>query len=151
MIARTAAALVLFFLGIGLPVWSLAQKAPTPGHYLFAWAGDVAQKGQSFLAVIDADPRSASYGRLMTTLATGQKTVNVHHTEYTMRWITLLPTAERSGAKSPAQAESLPHHKTVPPPSRAGLERREAYAARLEAGMTSLLMTAAFFCATSRS
>jgi hypothetical protein len=84
MIARTAAVLVLFSLGIGLPVWSLAQKAPTPGHYLFAWAGDAAQKAQSFLAVIDADPQSASYGRLMTTLGTGQKTVNVHHTEYTM-------------------------------------------------------------------
>jgi len=83
MIARTAAALTLS-LAIGLPIWSLAQKAPIPGHYLFAWTGDAAQKDQSFLAVIDADPRSASYGRLMTTLGTGQKTVNVHHTEYTM-------------------------------------------------------------------
>ena len=55
-----------------------------PGHYLFAWPGDAAQKAQSFLAVIDADPQSESYGRLMITLGTGQKTVNVHHTEYTM-------------------------------------------------------------------
>ncbi|HLY63911.1 MAG TPA: hypothetical protein VKU60_00135 [Chloroflexota bacterium] len=60
-----------------------AQPAPS-GHYLFAWAGDVAQTGHDFLAVIDADPRSAAYGRLMTTLATDQRTMQVHHTEYTL-------------------------------------------------------------------
>jgi hypothetical protein len=55
-----------------------------PGHYLFVWAGDQAKKGNDFLAVIDADPSSASYGRLVTTLATDQQTMRVHHTEYTM-------------------------------------------------------------------
>lgn len=84
MTARTGALPALFSLAIGLPVWSQAQKTSIPGHYLFAWAGDAAKKAQSFLAVIDADPQSESYGRLMTTLGTGQKTVNVHHTEYTM-------------------------------------------------------------------
>lgn len=54
------------------------------GHYLFVWAGDQALQGNDFLAVIDADPGSTSYGRLLTTLATDQKTVRVHHTEYTM-------------------------------------------------------------------
>ena len=54
------------------------------GHYLFAWAGDVERKGNDFLAVIDADPASPSYGRLLTTLATDQQTKLVHHTEYTM-------------------------------------------------------------------
>ena len=53
-------------------------------HYLFVWAGDRALKGNDFLAVIDADPASASYGRLVTTLVTDQQTVRVHHTEYTM-------------------------------------------------------------------
>jgi len=60
-----------------------ASNAAT-GHYLLVWAGDRAQKGNDFLAVIDADPSSASYGRLLTTLATNQQTVRVHHTEYTM-------------------------------------------------------------------
>ncbi|MGO8797017.1 MAG: hypothetical protein ACLQLC_19525 [Candidatus Sulfotelmatobacter sp.] len=59
------------------------EIAPT-GHYMFAWAGDRAKKGNDFLAVIDADPSSASYGRLVTTLATDQQTKLVHHTEYVM-------------------------------------------------------------------
>jgi hypothetical protein len=48
------------------------------GHYLLVWAGDRAHKGNDFLAVIDADPSSASYGHLVTTLATDQPTVRVH-------------------------------------------------------------------------
>lgn len=55
-----------------------------PGHYLFAWAGDVAQQGNDFLAVIDADPASGSYGQLVATVVTDQQTGQVHHTEYTM-------------------------------------------------------------------
>jgi hypothetical protein len=54
------------------------------GHYLFAWTGDVAKKGNDFLAVIDADPASPTYGKLMTTLVTDQQTQQVHHTEYEM-------------------------------------------------------------------
>ena len=77
----------LILCAIGLP--ALGQPpapgpAPTPGHFLFAWAGDVAQQGNDFLAVIDADPRSVSYGHLLTTAVTDQQTGQVHHTEYTM-------------------------------------------------------------------
>jgi hypothetical protein len=63
-----------------------SQSAPvkSSGHYLFAWTGDVANKGNDFLAVIDADPASPSYGHLVTTLATDQQTMLVHHTEYVM-------------------------------------------------------------------
>lgn len=61
-----------------------AQEHPASGHYMFAWTGDQEKKGNDFLAVIDADPSSATYGRLMTTLVTDQKTMLVHHTEYTM-------------------------------------------------------------------
>src|SRR5215469_7971426 len=60
------------------------QKSSPAGHYLFAWTGDAANKGNDFLAVIDADPMSPNYGHLVTTLATDQKTALVHHTEYTM-------------------------------------------------------------------
>jgi hypothetical protein len=64
----------------------LAKEAMSAGsgHYLFVWAGDRAHKGNDFLAVIDADPASASYGRLVTTIATDQQTMLVHHTEYSM-------------------------------------------------------------------
>jgi hypothetical protein len=61
-----------------------AQPPAGAGHYLLVWAGDRDKKGNDFLAVIDADPSSASYGRLLTTLATDQQTMQVHHTEYTM-------------------------------------------------------------------
>ena len=62
------------------------QHQPTSanGHYLFVWSGDAANQGNDFLAVIDADPASSSYGHLITTLATDQKTELAHHTEYAM-------------------------------------------------------------------
>ena len=54
------------------------------GRHLLVWAGDRAQNGNDFLAVIDADPHSRTYGRLVTAVVTDQPTVRVHHTEYTM-------------------------------------------------------------------
>ena len=60
------------------------QKLTSAGHYLFAWTGDAEGKGNDFLAVLDADPASPSYGHLVTTVATDQRTIMVHHTEYTM-------------------------------------------------------------------
>jgi hypothetical protein len=60
------------------------EPKPLAGHYLFAWVGDSAKQGKDFLAVIDADPSSPSYGHLLTTLVTDQITMLVHHTEYTM-------------------------------------------------------------------
>jgi hypothetical protein len=67
-----------------LPAACQSVTGGSSGHYLFAWTGDAENKGNDFLAVIDADPASASYGHLLTTLATDQKTGYVHHTEYTM-------------------------------------------------------------------
>jgi hypothetical protein len=66
------------------PLKSQEQKPAGSGHYLFAWTGDVANKGNDFLAVINADPSSASYGHLVTTIVTDQQTKLIHHTEYTM-------------------------------------------------------------------
>ncbi len=67
------------------PAAPVAPAAPAaPGHYMFAWAGDAAKKGNDFLAVIDADPASATYGRLVTTIGTDQQTTDAHHTEYVM-------------------------------------------------------------------
>jgi hypothetical protein len=63
---------------------SAENGTPSSGHYLFAWTGDADKKGNYFLAVIDADPESATYGQLVTTLATDQPTVRIHHTEYVM-------------------------------------------------------------------
>ena len=77
-------AFALIFSAINVPLQSQDQKATVPGHYLFAWAGDAAHKSTDFLAVIDANPSSPSYGHLVTTLATDQQTMRVHHTEYSM-------------------------------------------------------------------
>ncbi|MBV9887962.1 MAG: hypothetical protein JO119_15550 [Acidobacteria bacterium] len=79
---------MLRFFSIAAIVVCLVTLSPKSrsqaGHYLFAWAGDRALQGKDFLAVIDADPSSPSYGHLLTTLATDQTTLRVHHTEYTM-------------------------------------------------------------------
>ena len=60
------------------------EESKASGHYMFAWTGDAAKKGNDFLAVIDADPASPTYGHLITTVVTDQQTVRVHHTEYVM-------------------------------------------------------------------
>jgi hypothetical protein len=81
---RFLLALALLFCAVSVPSQSQDHQTTAPGHYLFAWAGDADLKGNDFLAVIDADPSSPSYGHLVTTLATDQPTMRVHHTEYTM-------------------------------------------------------------------
>jgi hypothetical protein len=61
-----------------------SQAHAKSGHYLFVWSGDQKSAGKDFLAVIDADPASASYGHLVTSVATDQVSVRPHHTEYQM-------------------------------------------------------------------
>ncbi len=96
MIARSASrfgALPVYFLFcavmLSLHGQTAGRAAPSHGHFLFAWTGDAdtgssSKRGNDFLAVIDADPASPSYGRLIATLATDQPTKLVHHTEYVM-------------------------------------------------------------------
>ncbi|MGA7925152.1 MAG: hypothetical protein WCA20_04040 [Candidatus Sulfotelmatobacter sp.] len=81
---RALFALAVILGAIVLPMQPQEQPLKASGHYLFAWTGDVEHKGNDFLAVIDADPASPSYGHLMTTAVTDQRTMRVHHTEYTM-------------------------------------------------------------------
>lgn len=64
--------------------WAAPSRSATSGHYLYVWTGDQAKQGQNFLAVIDADPASPSYGRLLISAATNLKSVRIHHTEYEM-------------------------------------------------------------------
>ena len=58
--------------------------APGTSAYLFVWAGDSAEKSSDFLAVIDANPASAKYGGVVTTLPTGAVGTHPHHTEAEM-------------------------------------------------------------------
>jgi hypothetical protein len=64
------------------PPQALAQ--PVPGAALFVFTGDAAKVGNDFLAVIDVDPESPGYGRLVTAVGTDLRSVRPHHTEYTM-------------------------------------------------------------------
>jgi len=61
-----------------------AQTFKEPAHYLFVWTGDPAKSGNNFLVVVDADPASPTYGKLVTSVATDQQSVKAHHTEYEM-------------------------------------------------------------------
>jgi hypothetical protein len=69
---------------LGAAALSSPAAAAAPGHYLFVWSGDQAKAGKVFIAVIDGDPASSSYGRLVTSMATDQVGVMPHHTEYEM-------------------------------------------------------------------
>jgi hypothetical protein len=79
-VVSTALAAALFSLGSAAP----SARSAVPGHYIFAWAGDPAGKGEDFIAVIDGDPASPDYGHLVATGASGVKTQQMHHTEYWM-------------------------------------------------------------------
>lgn len=77
--------LSLMILGLlAAPVAAPAETKVPPGNHLFVWIGDQAKQGKDFLAVVDTNPRSATYGKLLTTLATDQTSVRIHHTEYVM-------------------------------------------------------------------
>lgn len=61
-----------------------APDAPvTPSPYLYVWAGDAdAAEGDSdFLAVVDADPESPTYGSVLGTAPVGSAGNNPHHSE----------------------------------------------------------------------
>lgn len=71
-------------LGLAFSAAAPAQPQQTARHYLIVWSGDQKNVGKDFMAVIDADPASSSYGHLITSIATDQVSVRPHHTEYVM-------------------------------------------------------------------
>src|SRR5687768_554942 len=59
------------------------SKSSESSGYLFVWAWDVDKGADDFLAVVDLDRRSATYGRVVRTLpAPGGR--GAHHIEYEM-------------------------------------------------------------------
>lgn len=83
-LVRSLAVLALVSPLLAAPLAAETPPTPAAPHALFVWAGDKEKKGNDFLLVLDADPRSPQYGRMLTALATDQRTVRPHHTEYTM-------------------------------------------------------------------
>ena len=60
-----------------------AQSA-VPRSLLIAWLKDNDAEHPAFLAVIDADARSAGYGQLLTTSPTGMPLQDAHHTQHSL-------------------------------------------------------------------
>lgn len=60
------------------------QRVAASSRFLFVWAGDADRRESDFLAVIDVDPRSATYASVVSTLPVGVAGTGPHHTEYEM-------------------------------------------------------------------
>lgn len=60
-----------------------ADQASGPAPLLYIWAGDLDRRAvdSDFLAVIDSDPLSPSYGEVLATEPVGVVGTNPHHTE----------------------------------------------------------------------
>ena len=73
---------------IGICATGVFQPAPQSedahSRFLSVWAGDADKRQSDFLAVIDVDPRSASYAAVVATLPVGAIGTRPHHTEYEM-------------------------------------------------------------------
>ncbi|MCL6699507.1 selenium-binding family protein [Sphingomonas sp. NSE70-1] len=72
---------------LALLTWGAAaqsQSIKAADRYLFVWVGDPAKTGNDFLVVVDADPASPTYGKLVTGIGTDQKSSKAHHSEYEM-------------------------------------------------------------------
>jgi hypothetical protein len=72
---------VICLAGISRAGNSKAPKAEG-SPYLFIWSGDAVHKSSDFLAVIDANPSSPSYGRIVSSVPVGVAGTMPHHTEY---------------------------------------------------------------------
>lgn len=66
---------------------SVFVKGLSPGEHeslLYVWTSDADAKHPDFLTVVDADPGSPGYGKIVTTVATGSTVDNeAHHFGYT--------------------------------------------------------------------
>jgi hypothetical protein len=79
---KIRAVLLAFLLFPLLASIDFAQASRSGSPYLFVWSGDSDGKDSDFLAVIDARPRSSTYGEIVATLPVGASGTFPHHTEY---------------------------------------------------------------------
>lgn len=82
LLSRVTLWLSVALIGFGSsrPVWGQDGS----GRHLFAWAADADGKDSDFLAVLDSDPRSETYGSVLATLPVGAVGTMPHHTEHSM-------------------------------------------------------------------
>ncbi|NNF28509.1 MAG: hypothetical protein HKN73_14890 [Gemmatimonadetes bacterium] len=58
-------------------------EGPGTSPYLYVWAGAEAETDSDFLAVVDADPSSGTYGRVLASVPVGLRG-GAHHSEHAM-------------------------------------------------------------------
>lgn len=66
---------------------SVFVKNLKPGQHeslLYVWTSDADENDDDFLTVVDANPQSPSYGRVIATAPTGAKANEAHHFGYTV-------------------------------------------------------------------
>jgi 56kDa selenium binding protein (SBP56) len=71
-------------IGLVFLLLSATTGLATSTSYLFVWAGDDAKASSDFLAVLDADPASPRYGRVVASVAVPGPGGTPHHTELEM-------------------------------------------------------------------
>ncbi|HZP43388.1 MAG TPA: selenium-binding protein SBP56-related protein [Candidatus Binatia bacterium] len=91
MPARTASSLAAAVIAILAAVCTppaparAAPPAAGPERHLVVWTGDDDREDEDFLAVLDADPRSPTYGKVLHTVPVGSKGNEPHHVDYEPR------------------------------------------------------------------
>lgn len=63
---------------------TIHAQAAAPSPYLYLWTASADTTKPDFLAVLDADPRSARYGSLLTTVPVPGTNNGPHHSEHEM-------------------------------------------------------------------
>ena len=71
------------FVACGLLLMYTCNASAADGPYLFVWAADADKQESDFLAVLDADSQSPTYGHVLTTLEVGFPS-GAHHSEHRM-------------------------------------------------------------------
>lgn len=71
-------------LALALSVAGCSDDRARHSRHLFVWAGDADKQESDFVAVVDADPESATYADVVSTLPVGVANTMAHHTDYVM-------------------------------------------------------------------
>ncbi len=99
----------------GLPLLAVCSCSPMAmssesgrSTHVFVWAWDVDKGSDDFLAVVDVDRRSATYGQVITTLP-AQGARGAHHVEYELSSNELFASAWDSGRSFVFDLSDAPH------------------------------------------
>ena len=72
----------MLFFGVLASIYG--QKGGASSPYLFVWVGDADKKQSDFLAIVDTNSKSKTYGEVLKTLPVGVNGTIPHHTEHEM-------------------------------------------------------------------